>query len=246
LSQGSGEAQAGEIPCANPESHVSAVRGTAYPKAACYPSVLSRMGGTCSVPVGPVSAVRCGNDPGSPSVMLKQRTHSGASHRLEGKLMPSSMSASSACEGSQGSGTWLACERHNEEVKQLHGHKVLFPNYKCSPRGTCVWEKDVSDERCSAVTTQSLQNNSETYWQQGKQSIPGTPARSACEGHAGTASQHACQGREEEVNQSAKCCRAVPDYKCTLRGTCAWEEDVSVGSSKFTSAECESKRERES
>jgi transposase InsO family protein len=245
LSQGSGEAKAGEIPCANPESHVSAVRGTAYPKAACDPSVLSRMGGTCSVPVGPVSAVRCGNDPGSPSVMLKQRTHSGASHRLEGKLMPSSMSASFACEGSQGSGTWLACERNNEEVKQLHGHKVLFPNYKCSPRGTCVWEKDVSDERCSAVTTQSLQNNSETYWQQGKQSIPGTPARSACEGHAGTASQHACQGREEEVNQSAKCCRAVPDYKCTLRGTCAWEEDVSVGSSKFTSAECESKRERE-
>jgi hypothetical protein len=117
LSQGSGEAQAGEIPCANPESHVSAVRGTAYPKAACDPSVLSRMGGTCSVPVGPVSAVRCGNDPGSPSVMLKQRTHSGASHRLEGKLMPSSMSASSACEGSQGSGTWLACERNNEEVK---------------------------------------------------------------------------------------------------------------------------------
>jgi hypothetical protein len=95
------------------------------------------------------------------------------------------------------------------------------------------------------VTTQSLQNNSETYWQQGKQSIPGTPARPACDGHAGTASQHACQRREEEVNQSATCCRAVPDYKCTLRGTCAWEEDVSVESSKFTSAECESKRERE-
>jgi hypothetical protein len=161
LSQGSGEAQAGEVPCANPELHVSAVRGTASPKAACDPSVLSRMGGTCSVPVGHVSAVRCGNDPGSPSVMLKQRTP-GASHRLEGKPMPSSMSASSACEGSQGSGTWLVCQR-----------------------------------------------------------------------------------REEEVNQSATCCRAVPDYKCTLRGTCAWEEDVSLGSSKFTSAECESKRERE-
>jgi hypothetical protein len=192
LSRGSGEAQAGEVPCANPELHVSAVRGAACPKAAGDPIVLSRMGGTCSVSVGPVSAVRCVNDSGSPSVESKLRTNGGASHRLEGKPLGSSMSASSACEGSQGSGTRLACERNCEEVKQLHGHSGLVPNYKCSPRGTCAWEKDVSDERGSAVTTQLLQDHSETYWQQGKQHIPSMPARPACEGHAGTASQHAC------------------------------------------------------
>jgi hypothetical protein len=95
------------------------------------------------------------------------------------------------------------------------------------------------------VTAKSLQSNNEKHWQQGKQSAPSTSVRPVCEGHAGTASQHVCQRKEEEVNQSATCCSTGPDYKCTLRGTFAWEEDVSVESSKIASAGCESKRERE-
>jgi hypothetical protein len=203
------------------------------------------MGGTCSVPVRSVSDARCVNYTGSPSNLHETREHSGASHMLEGKPMPSSMPASSICESSRGSDTRLVCESNKEEVKRMHGHEVVFPDYKCSPRGTYVWENDVRDGRCSAVSAKSLQSNSEKYWQQGKQSAPSTSVRPVCEGHAGTASQHVCQRREEEVNQSATCCSAGPDYKCTLRGTCAWEEDVSVESSKFASAGCESKREPE-
>jgi hypothetical protein len=88
-------------------------------------------------------------------------------------------------------------------------------------------------------------SNSERKWVQGKQSTPKAPVRPVCEGHAGTASQHVCKSREEEVNQVHEHCADIPDYKCTLRGTCAREEDVSVGSSNLTSAGCESKRERE-
>jgi hypothetical protein len=224
---------------------VSAVRGTVYTKTACDPSVLSRMGGTCSVPVRSVSDARCVNYTDSPSNVHETKGHGGASHRPEGKSVPSSMPVSSVCEGSQGSDTLLVRESNKEEVKRMHGHEVVVPNYKCIPRGTCVWENDVRDERCSAVTAKSRQNNSEKYWQQGKLSAPSTSVRPAGEGHAGTVSQHVCQRSEEEANQSATCCSTRPDYKCTLSGTCAWEEDVSVESSKIASAGCESKRERE-
>jgi hypothetical protein len=133
LSQGSGEAQAGDVSSENHDLHVSAVRGTVYAKTACDPSVLSRMGGICSVPVRTVSDARCVTDTGSPTDLHKPRGHSGASHKLEGKHMPSSMPASSVCESSQGSVTRLVCERNKEEVKRMHGHEVVVPDYKCSP-----------------------------------------------------------------------------------------------------------------
>jgi hypothetical protein len=239
------EAQAVVVPCENPELHVSAVRGAVHPSIACDPSVLSRMGGTCSVTERLVSDVRCVNSTGSSSNLHAQRVQSGASHRLEGKFTTSSMPASSACERSQGSAILLECERNKVEVKRMHGHGVLFPDCKCSPRGTCVWENDVRAERCSAVTSKSMQSDSEKHWQQGKQFTPSVPVRPACEGHDATVSQHVCHRREEEVNQSAPCCEGVPDYKSTLRGTCAWEEDVNAESSKLAYAGCESKRERE-
>jgi hypothetical protein len=140
LSQGSGEAQTGVAPCEIPELHVSAVRGTVYPKTACDPSVPSRLGGTCSVPERLVSDGTCVNSTGSQSGLHNQRGLGGASHRLEGKPISASMPASSACERSPGPDAWLAFERTMEEVKRMHGHGEVFLDYKCSPRGTCVWE----------------------------------------------------------------------------------------------------------
>jgi hypothetical protein len=245
LSQGSGEAQVGEVTRGNPEWHVSALRGIVYTKTVCDPSVLRRMGGTCSVPVRSVSDARCVNYTDSPSNVHETKGCGGASHRLEGKSKSFSMPVSSACEGSQGSDTLLACESNKVEVKRMDGHEAVVPDYKCIPRGTCVWENDVRVERCPAMTAKSLQGQTEKYWQQGKLCAPSTSVSPVCEGHAGTASQHVCQRREEEANQSATCCSTGPDYKCTLRGTCAWEEDVRVENSKIASAGCESKRERE-
>jgi hypothetical protein len=181
LSQGSGEAQAGEVPRGTPEFHVSAVRGTVYTKTACDPSVLSRMGGSCSVPARSVSDATCVNYTDSPFNLHETKGCGGASYRLEGKSMPSSMPVSSVCEGSQGSDSLLVCESNKVEVKRMHGHEVVVPDYKCIPRGTCVCENDVRDERCSAVTAKSLQSNSEKHWQQGKLSAPSTSVRPACE-----------------------------------------------------------------
>jgi hypothetical protein len=122
LSQGSGEAQTGVVPCEIPELHVSDVRGTVYPKTACDPSVPSRRGGTCSVPERLVSDGTCVNSTGSQSGLHNQRGLGGASHRLEGKPISASMPASSACERSPGPDARLACERTMEEVKRMHGH----------------------------------------------------------------------------------------------------------------------------
>jgi hypothetical protein len=138
--------QKGVVPCENPDFHVSAVRGTVYCKTVSNPSVLSRMSGTCSVPERHVIDVKCVNSTGMLSNVHVTRGQGGACHMFEGKHRAPSEPANLACERRHGTADLPSIE----EMNRMHGHGVVFPNYKCSPRGTCVWENDVRGERSSA------------------------------------------------------------------------------------------------
>ena len=67
----------------------------------------------------------------------------------------------------------------------------------------------------------------------------------ACESPDEIEKRQSCESVNEEVNRKLGQCENSPNYKSFPRGTCVWEDDVRVRSSKLERANCESQRERE-
>jgi hypothetical protein len=241
-SPGPGEVQVDGCQSESSDFHVSDERGAATIMTANGPRELSCTGGSCPVNELHVSGETCVETPGSPHQWRGLVGEGGDSHSPEKRHSTLSETARNVCESSTGSASQYLCESREEEVNQVHRQCVVPPNYKCSLRGTCVWEKDVRDERSQTLVTQRGSQRHTSQEREGKQRGDQSLPPPACESPQEPELERMC--KRVEVNRKLRQCEKPPDYGCFPGGTCVWEEDVSVQDNKLSSAKCESKRER--